>query len=431
MRHVFICPVLTIILLLGSSQETVYAQDIPTLPISSIVIMGNEVTENNVILRELVVHVGDIPTKELIDVSRKRLMNLLLFNRVELNLYPQDHQAQILMIEVTERIYFYPVPILNFHERDWSKVSYGLGLVNVNFRGQAEQVWGGLWLGYRPGFGISFSDQWAGDSLHLSTGFGFTKTTYVHRTLDFEERHIFANTSLGKWWGYHFRTSLNFNYDRINVDPPYAALMHSGQNTEHTFGIQLAFRYDTRDLYFYPSSGWLNQFNIIQYGLFEPYNDYINLSGDIRKFLKIGPLIFAARLMQNSLFGQIPVYRINYIGFSERIRGHFYTVWEGRHIQMGSLETRFGIIPVQYFSMNLPGIPAQYLHNLKIGLSGALFIDSGIAWTHAEEYAIENFHSGFGMGLHFHLPYVEIMRLDYAFDRDFRGQLIFEIGVVF
>ena len=106
--------------------------------------------------------------------------NLYLFNRVQFQLYPQDEESYILLIEVTEKIYFYPLPILTIHERDWSKWSYGLKAVHMNFRGQNERLWVGFWFGYRPGFGLTYSDQWAGDSLHLNTGFGITKNTITH-----------------------------------------------------------------------------------------------------------------------------------------------------------------------------------------------------------------------------------------------------------
>ena len=81
--------------------------------------------------------------------------------------------------------------------------------------------------------------------------------------------------------------------------------------------------------------------------------------------------------------------------------------------------------------MNIPAIPAQYLRNLPIGLSAGIFVDSGIIWNLAHEYALKNFYTGFGLGLHFHLPYVQVFRCDLAFNEDFRNQFIIEIGVAF
>jgi outer membrane protein insertion porin family len=410
----------------------VYAQDNTEKTIQNIIIIGNEITKDNVILRELVIHKGDIPTESKLQESYQRLMNLLLFNRVKLNLYHHNEKSLVLIIEVTERLYFYPVPILTIQERDWSKWSYGLSLVNSNFRGQNEKLWVGFWLGYRPGFGITYTDPWAGDSLHLNTAFSIMKTNINNRTIaDMEERHVLGRVSVGKWWGRHFNTAFTFHFDRIKVAKEFRDLMHSGNTTEYTLGVEYSMRYDTRDLYSYPGNGWLTITQLYKYGLFENYNDYENLVFDLRRYFTIGPIILAGRFYQNSLFGEIPVYRLNYIGFSERIRGHFYTVWTGKHIQLGSVETRFNIIPIRYFSLDLPAIPPQYLQNLKIGLSAGLFVDTGIAWITSDEYKLDNFNTGFGFGIHIHLPYIEVFRVDIGFNKNFDSQVIVEMGVVF
>ena len=432
LKNIAIPGLIIIFIVIFCVNIPVYAQDSTEKTIQNIIIIGNEITKDKVILRELVIQKGDIPTEENLAESQKRLLNLFLFNRVQLNLYPHDEKSLVLIIEVTEQLYFYPVPILTIRERDWSKWSYGLSIVNSNFRGHNERLWAGFWFGFRPGFGISYTDQWAGDSLHLNTGFNLMKTIFDHRTIDgMEERHIAGRLSMGKWWNYYFNTAVTFLADQIKVAEEFQELMHSGKTTEYTFGLELSLIYDTRDLRSYPSTGWFNRFQFYQYGLFENYNDYENIVLDLRKYFSIGPIILAGRFYQNSLFRQIPVYRLNYIGFTERIRGYFYEVWEGKHVQTGSIETRFNIIPIHYFSLDLPAIPPQYLRNLKIGLSAALFVDTGIVWDYSDEYQYDNFKTGFGFGLHIHLPYVEIFRVDIGFDKNFKSQIIVEVGVVF
>jgi outer membrane protein assembly factor BamA len=400
-------------------------------PIKEIIIVGNKHTKGYVIRRELLVREGLVPTAEQLTVSQSRLENLYLFNRVELTLVPLDETYDVLVIDVTERLYFYPVPIFQINERDWSKISYGLALAHLNFRGKNERISAGIWLGYSPGFSLNYSNPWAADSLHLTTGFSATKYAYSHRTLDFHESHLANQVSIGKWWSYHFLTDIVLKFENIKVEQRYAPLMHSGKDRENQLGIQLGIRHDTRDRYYYPSSGWFNRFFLYENGLFQSYDRYHQLIFDTRYYQPLGSLILAVRAYQNYLLGEVPVYRLNYIGYEERIRGHFYTQQEGRNVNIGSMEIRFPLLPVTYHSYEVPPVPAVYLKNLKFGLSGSLFIDSGIIWDTGNQYSLAHFMTGFGTGLHIHLPYVEIVRFDYAFDLDFNGQFIFEIGVAY
>jgi outer membrane protein assembly factor BamA len=410
---------------------TLQAQDAQNKTIEAIVIIGNKTTGENVIRRELLFSEGDFVSEDKLRESQERLLNLYLFNRVEMYSIPQENNTILVVIEVTEQLYFYPIPLFDINERDWGKLSYGLSVVHSNFRGQNEDLWLGAWFGYRPGYGFSYSDQWAGDSLHLATSLNFSKVTFDHHTLGFEERHIFADASVGKWWNLYLKTELTLAYDRISVDPEISPLLFSQKATEHLWSALLSLRYDTRNIYAYPESGWYTFFSILKNGLFQKYNNYYRLTGDIRKYIPIGSFILAGRFYQSNLFDQIPIYRLNYIGFNERIRGHFYDVREGKHVQVASLALRFPIIPIHYLSFVFPGIPNPYLKNLKIGLNGGFFIDSGIVWGRSHEYGWNNFKTGFGFGLHLRMPYVEVFRIDYAFDRQLDGQFIAEIGIAF
>ena len=413
--------------------------DNETKKISHIVIIGNKATAENVILRELLFKVGNIPDEKILELSRKRLMNLYLFNRVEIYQI-QQKEGILILIEVTEQIYLYPYPIFDIHDRDWGKISYGLSLNHSNFRGQNEKLTVAGWFGYQPGFGLAYSDPWAGDSIHLTTGFSANKYTTKHRILDFKEKHISSGFNVGKYWNLYFKTQIGIYFDQITVSDRYSLLLHSGKPKENLWGVELYIRHDTRDLYSYPTKGWNNSLLIHKNGIFQTYNNYLKLIIDIRRYFHWKFLIFASRFFQQYLFGQVPVYRQSYIGFSERIRGHFYdTAKQGRHIHIISLELRFPIIPVKYYSYKFPFIPSEYLKNLKLGLSGGIFLDNGIIWKKSTDYdtnynqvySINNYITGFGIGLHIHMPYIEIFRLDYGMDLNFNHEFIAEMGLSF
>ena len=76
-------------------QFSVFAQSDKEKTVQNIIIIGNKITKDNVIIRELVIHEGDVPTESLLKESQQRLMNLFLFNRVKIDIYPHDEKSVI------------------------------------------------------------------------------------------------------------------------------------------------------------------------------------------------------------------------------------------------------------------------------------------------------------------------------------------------
>lgn len=94
-------------LLLAGCSGSVVAQPYP--PIAEIVFEGNEVTRPSVMLRELVVRVGDPADPVALERSRQGLLDLGLFRRVRLRTEPVDGGVRAIF-SVDERYYFLPLP---------------------------------------------------------------------------------------------------------------------------------------------------------------------------------------------------------------------------------------------------------------------------------------------------------------------------------
>jgi hypothetical protein len=73
----------------------------------------------------------------------------------------------------------------------------------------------------------------------------------------------------------------------------------------------------------------------------------------------------------------------------------------------------------------------QYGRNLKFGISAALFADTGTLWFDGQEVSKQDFLTGYGASLDFHLPYVDLIRLTYALNEDGKGEGIIIFGVSF
>ncbi len=129
-----------------------YSQD--KITVSKITIIGNKITNSNIILREIVLSKDssyDASTLEQkINESKINLVNLKLFNFVDVSHLINENQVEII-INLTERWYIWPFPIIEISERnfntwwnefkdsnfsDFSRLNYGAFLIWENFRGK-------------------------------------------------------------------------------------------------------------------------------------------------------------------------------------------------------------------------------------------------------------------------------------------------------
>ena len=121
--------------------------------VSNITIIGNKTTKYKIILRELEFNIGDsLSNQELtaaISQSKKNLLNTSLFNFANLNVALIDSVHSDIIIQLTERWYIFPLPIIeiddnNFNTwwrtKDVSRINYGMHLTHYNFRGRKEKL---------------------------------------------------------------------------------------------------------------------------------------------------------------------------------------------------------------------------------------------------------------------------------------------------
>ena len=417
-----------------AQQETnTVIQD--SLRIIRIINVGNDKTKDHVILREMKVKVGDLYDAERIEDDRKRIQNLQLFTRVEIQPIHSENGI-VLVIWVSERWYIFPLPILYFNERDWNKLSYGASLNHQNFRGKNEIVLASFWFGYNPGSEFEYSNPWFGGHRKLYTTLSLYKKTVRNHSLDFEnfnEKHIGFAWNIGKRFGYHTYFSLRFAYRQLSVDlAEPTQVIRSPDGKDELPQVGVTFNYDARDLYEYPKDGMYLKLTASKTG-FGGNIDYTSYSGDLRYYFPfVGKISLGARLAGWFNSEGTPVYSRIFLGYDERVRGHFYQKREGNNRLLTNMELRFPILKIIYIALDSgPNQFQGYSNNLKFGISGGLFFDCGAVWYDHNQLNRDRFISGFGAGLHFHLPYVDLLRVEYSFDMSGNGEFIFDLGKSF
>ena len=372
------------------------------------------------------VKAGDIVDWSRLAEDQGRIFNLALFNRVLILAEPEGSGAGLRVV-VTERWYIFPVPLLFLNDRDWSKLSYGAALTHMNFRGRAETLSGLFWLGYNPSLRLDYVNPWIGGPLHLFGQF----TAYSDRIEskhfgdDVTERHQGAMLVLGQRHGFHTRVALGLGYKAVSMKPAMPGQTLSSGGTDSFGQATLSYTWDHRDVAAYPHRGWLVLAWLAQNG-FGGVVDYRRLNLEGRGYLPLpGQATMAFRAATTLSDGAVPVYDRLYLGYSERIRGHFSRVISGENRLVASAALRFPLIPVRYVSLgDLP-----QLSNLPLGLGFGLFVDAGWIWMHGDRPKWDTRVLGFGGGLHLILPYVNVLRLDVAWNESGRAEFIADLYI--
>jgi outer membrane protein assembly factor BamA len=409
-----------------------------TLVVDSIIIVGNKTTKPFVILREMLLHSGDLISKEAVEYDKDRIYSLQLFNSVEIRLETIQPPKTNLIVEVNERWYIYPFPVWGIKDRDWKKFYYGLGIINTNFRGRNEKISATGTFGYEPSFNIYYRNPQINYSrdVFLETSLSYSRAENKSRTAkylsgDYHQHFISMFTTLGKRVGNFNSFSASAGYQIVILsENRYGRLLNPwGKDAYPVFS--LGYRYDTRDLNDYSFSGTLINFQVSKYGLFQPNINYWRYSLDYRRFIPMLPrLVLAARTFTSvSGGGRIPNYNHLYLGYSERIRGHYSELYEGEKIIGASAELRYIILRPRYFSLD--GVFMPEFSVWKFGVVAALFGDAGTTWYKQNHLALNNFVKGYGAGLHFILPYGFVLRTEYAFNEYRDGEFIFDLSATF
>ncbi len=401
--------------------------------IAKIEIIGNDKTRPEVILRELHFSEKQVVSLSELLAALKRVQSLLLFNRVKFDVIG-DAENSTLLITVYERWYIFPMPLLYRNERTWKKISYGGKLLYYNFLGRNILLNLSAAFGYNPQLRFSYYNPWFLGEAKLFTmvNFFFSRIRSLSLGLnDYEDRRLGIEWTIGKRFGHYLYTGMTLSYTRL-TGAPGIGLTLSPSGTDYLPSILLGIQYDNRDLKEYPHRGWWVSVFGRHVGTGEIIN-YSRYATDLRCYLPLSHhLTLALRGSANLSHGTIPSYDRAFLGYEERVRGRYYEIFEGENFAFAGAELRFPLMKTRYLDVEpLIDQMRQYSSNLKFGISAGLFFDNGVVWYQNQPLSIRQVKSGFGAGLHFHLPYVEVFRVECGFNKQLKAQAIADIEVAF
>jgi outer membrane protein assembly factor BamA len=402
-------------------------------PVDSIIVIGNTHTRAYVILNEMTIVAHERFTPEMIEFDRNRIYSLGLFTNVDLYLDTLNARS-ILRVLVNERWHIFPIPLFGFRDGDVKRAYYGAGLYHHNFQGRNQKLFGSVVFGADPSAQISFSEPLIDRENHISFGAQLSFSRTRNRSEQeaalsgtFDELHYDGNVSIGKRFDLYQYAGLNVGYNVVNISSYRVNRTVSSDGTDRYIYGSLYYSYDSRDLAEYPMKGNYASCFFTKYGFGTSDVDFSRMGIDLRKYVAL-PLSFVLAMRVYGavmLGGNIPTYAHVYLGYGDRIRGYFSTVFEGENIFCSTVEFRFPLLPARVFRVNSAVLPDEF-SVWRFGMGLVAFADAGTTWYRGQRIPPESIASGYGAGIDLLLPYGVVVRTDYAWNNLGRGQFILD-----
>jgi len=408
--------------------------------IDTIIITGTKVTKNEVIFNEIDFKIGDSITIDKLSFYRERIYSLEIFNRVDLNLNKNELKNE-LNINVEESWYYLFLPYAILRKNSLSKSSFGLYLNKKNFRGLNEKLKFVFALGYDP----YYQFQYYSPNFFAKDYFAYFELNYSIKENKSEEitallenkNFSYKNLSFaffgGKRFGTFVKASLGFSYEMMTV-PNFAREIFFIENNkkENLYTIATIIAYDDRDLSFMPETGKLLDAKIEAKKINFGDKNYILYSLDFRNYNKIIRQISSKqRVYYKSTIGKIkPYYSKSYLGYDQKVRGHYFENKEGDDLGLLSIEVKYPLIKEMNIKFNFPLAP-EALTSYRTALYFYLFSDAGFSKKSNQKIVLKNFDSGYGAGLAILIMPYQALRCEFAFNEKRRGEIIVELGFSF
>ncbi len=371
--------------------------------IDRIIISGNNKTKNNIILREMEIHEGDLYDKSKIELSKDRLLMLGYFKNVQILEQPIPYSDLVQLEVVVEENFF---GRLNF-SIGYSGYYGIIGSASVtihNFLGRGFTVGAGIERsGYMESYSVNFSDPYFFSNHNI----GFSASAHYSRFGDLGGGTQYTSMMLYKGQNFGFTTGISFELaHRLTLSTTISASRYEyhqmsesgyklyeqlmGSRTSYILGLGLTYNKMNRPRY--PTSGYMLQYQVDFGGFGIPNSqqfirNIVNVAGNLQIFgedlilhgegsagivhsLKNGQVIGMENLF--SLGGYSRMRGFNFYGIGPRIRKTYifqrvysdmYYATEGNKFYYVSAELRTPLF-----------IPKDY------GIFFSAFVDAGSVW---------------------------------------------------
>ncbi|MDH3196693.1 MAG: BamA/TamA family outer membrane protein [Candidatus Krumholzibacteria bacterium] len=386
--------------------------------VSRIVISGNAVTRRYVIAREIETAVGDSLRVATVEADHVRLENLGIFASIDIVL---TDLGNAVALEYRVREMPWIIPYIKFRYTEQDGWSLGPAVSSINLFGLGIRVSGNYLAGANSQFTLGLTWPWiTGD--HVSAEFHAARLFRKDSLNEFDETSDETTAWMGRYLGRNGRLRGGLSYFRMQADRDGVTL--TSNNDDRFFRAALSLGIDTRDSWRNPRSGWWSEALAVR-----TWGDGNWWLGelDIRRYQPTWPsqglvLGILASLNSGQVGVDFPGYLQYRLGGANSVRG--YDIEKlgkelfGQNQFLTTAEYRVVAIDLQSFPVLKWAVSA--------GLSLAVFADYGHAWN-GSDLPDGGGKWGYGTGLRFLVPGVDMIRTDVAVGDD--GVVYFHLGV--
>jgi outer membrane protein assembly factor BamA len=425
------------------------------LQIRKIIIVGNKLTRNSIILRELSLKKDDVVNEtylnQLLEKDKRKIFNLHLFNTVEITPLELTNNVLDLLIEVDERWYTFPIPIFqlsdrNFNEwwenynHDIDRVNYGVKLYQYNVRGRNETLIFTTQFGFQKRFELMYRvpyiDKRQKQGLIFEMDYVEAKSvadsTVGHKLDFFKSRNVMRSTrGIGLTYTYrnnfYVQHRLKYGYRLTYISDTLQKLnpnyLENGQKQQRFDALIYEFVSDHRDVIAYPLKGYQILLHLQQNGV--AINKDLNKTEGFLSFSAFADLkqnFYLANLsyLYASTPDNIPYYNYGSMGYKMIfIRGYEVYVIEGPQFVLNKTTLKKRIFH-RVWKIENRLIPQFNYFPLSIYLK--TYADFGYVnnYNAYEKESLNQFLSdqwlgGAGAGIDIVTAYDFVMRFEYTF----------------
>lgn len=439
-KYILTYLLLSFILIQAQDTLSISFSESEFVKVDSIKILGNKKTEEFVILRELTFELSDSVNQEILEFNRERIFSLGIFTNVEIKIEKETDLNKV-YITVEESWYIFPVPFINIPEKTFTRVSYGIRFTYLNFRGRNETLKATFSFGYDPFFSFSYQNPLIIPSADISFILDGVYSTPINKSPTAESIHgssfdykTYAGlVSFGKRLNLSNDLYFTGGYSYVEApSPDDAPIMASGTSIDKSFFAGISYLFDTRDLKLSANRGYYLSANYSYKGIGNNNIGYSIVDAEVRNYRRlVDDLVFKYRIGGRHTFGKtVPLYDYSILGYDYFTRGNRYLVREGNNALIGSIELGYPLIKEWNFGMTLPLVPKS-LTRARIAIIFNIFADAATTFNNGDKVLLNDFNSGYGVGLTFlFMPYIAF-RTEFALNEMGKGEFLLESGISF